>query len=84
MSFKETWVMCVGNILEVLDTREGLEVISLHRGNHTHIQQLIYQGIPFKCNWCHSYGNFSSDCSLPFKRKILREKNKERLTSMHI
>ena len=61
----------MGKFLVNLDLREGLvKCIILHKGNFSFTQQLDYQGIPFKCNQCHSYGHVVVDCTLSFKRKV--------------
>jgi hypothetical protein len=36
-----------------------LEAIKLSLGEWSHIQELDYEQIPFKCLWCHAYGHFA-------------------------
>lgn len=64
---KENTHTCAGIGVEV-DLREGLpEAIKIKVDKWTHIQQLDYEQIPFKCNVCHEYGHFSNRCT----KKIL-------------
>jgi hypothetical protein len=42
---------------------EGLpEAIKLTLGEWSHIQELDYEQIPFKCLRCHAYGHFTKSC----------------------
>jgi len=47
-----------------LDLGRGLpEAIKIKVDQWTHIQQLEYKQISFKCKVCHEYGHFSNRCS---------------------
>ena len=39
-----------------------LEALKLTLGDWSHIQELDYEQIPFKCNFCHVYGHFAKSC----------------------
>ena len=54
---------CARICIEV-DLGKGLpEAIKLKVDNWTHIQQLDYEQIPFKCKVCHEYNHFANRCS---------------------
>jgi len=47
-----------------VDLGKGLlEAIKLKVDDWTHIQQLDYEQIPFKCKVCHEYGHFANHCT---------------------
>jgi len=47
-----------------VDLGKGLpEAIKFKVYQWTHIQQLEYEQIPFKCKVCHEYGHFTNKCS---------------------
>lgn len=47
-----------------VDLEKGLpEVIRIKVDEWTHIQQLDYEKILFKCKVCHEYGHFANRCS---------------------
>ena len=48
------------------------EAIKLKVDDWSHIQQLDYEQIPFKCNVCHEYGHFANRCT-----KIVNADNDE-------
>jgi hypothetical protein len=52
-----------GRVLVEIDIHEGLpELLDIDwRGRH-HKQRLDYQGIPFRCSWCHCTGHLRRDC----------------------
>ena len=39
------------------------EAIKIKVDQWTHIQQLNYEQIPFKCKVCHEYGHFANRCT---------------------
>jgi hypothetical protein len=59
-----------------VDIHEGLpEVMDIEwQGRHTK-QRLDYQGIPFRCSWCHCTGHLRRDCS----GKVVEEKSEDTL-----
>jgi hypothetical protein len=53
---------CARICVEV-DLEEGLpEAIKLTVAGWTHVQELDYEQIPFKCRHCHGYGHFAKQC----------------------
>ena len=47
-----------------VDLGKGLlKAVKLKVDNWTHIQQLDYEKMPFKCKVCHGYGHFTNRCS---------------------
>jgi hypothetical protein len=53
---------CARICVEV-DLEEGLpEAIKLTAAGWTHVQELDYEQIPFKCRHCHGYGHFAKHC----------------------
>jgi len=60
---KENMQACAQICVEV-DLGRGLpEAIKLKVDDWSHIQQLDYEQIPFKCKACHEYGHFANRCS---------------------
>lgn len=54
---------CARICIEV-DLGKGLpEAIKLKVDDWSHIQQLDYEQIPFKCKVCHEYGHFANRCT---------------------
>lgn len=54
---------CAHIYVEV-DLGKGLpEDIKVKVDEWSHIQQLDYEQIPFKCKVCHEYGNFANHCT---------------------
>lgn len=54
---------CARICVEV-DLGKGLpEAIKLKVDDWSHIQQLNYEQIPFKCKVCHEYGHFANRCT---------------------
>lgn len=57
---------CARICVEV-DLEEGLpEAIKLSVARWTHVQELDYKQLPFKCRYCHEHGHFAKNC----KKKI--------------
>lgn len=57
---KENMHACARICVEV-DLRKGLsEAIKINVDQWTHIQQLDYKQLPFKCKVCHEYGHFKN------------------------
>jgi hypothetical protein len=57
---------CARICVEV-DLEEGLpEAIKLTVAGWTHVQELDYEQLPFKCRHCHGYGHFAKHC----KKKV--------------
>lgn len=53
---------CARICVEV-DLEEGLpEAIKLTVAGWSHIQELDYEQLPFKCRHCHGYGHFAKNC----------------------
>jgi len=53
---------CARICVEV-NLEKGLpEALKLTLGEWSHIQELDYEQIPFKCNFCHVYGHFAKSC----------------------
>jgi len=60
---KENMQVCARICVEA-DLGKGLpEAIKLKVDEWSHIQQLDYEQIPFKCKVCHEYGHFANRCS---------------------
>jgi len=60
-----------------VDLGKGLpEAIKIKVDQWTHIQQLDYKKIPFKCKVCHEYGHFSNRCTKN------REKENEKIEDL--
>ena len=53
---------CARICVEV-NLKKGLpEALKLTLGEWSHIQELDYEQIPFKCNFCHVYVHFTKSC----------------------
>ena len=62
--------ICVEADLEI-----GLsKAIKLAIAEWSHIQELDYKQIPFKCRLCHGYGHFARNCKKKSKEDLEREK----------
>lgn len=60
---KEIMHACARICVEV-DLWKGLsEAIKIKVDQWTHIQQVDYEQLPFKCKVCHEYGHFANRCS---------------------
>jgi hypothetical protein len=65
---------CTRICVEV-DLEVGLpEAIKLTAADWTHIQELDYEQLPFKCRHCHGYGHFARHC----KKKNAEESENEK------
>ena len=54
--------ICARIYVEVNLEKGLLEALKLTLGEWSHIQDLDYEQIPFKCNFCHVYGHFGKSC----------------------
>jgi len=64
---KENMHVCARICVEV-DLGKGLpEAVKIKVDQWTHIQQLDYEQIPFKCKVCHEYGHFANRCPKKIK-----------------
>lgn len=43
----------------------------------THIQELDYEQLPFKCRYCHEYGHFARYCKKKNEESTEREKGEQ-------
>ena len=58
-----------------MDLEVGLpEAIKLTVADWSHVQELDYEQLPFKCRHCNGYGDFSKSC----KKKVDEEATKEK------
>ena len=58
-----------------VDLETGLpEAINLTVADWSHIQELDYEQLPFKCRHCHGYGHFSSNCKKKVEETPVLEK----------
>jgi hypothetical protein len=65
---------CARICVEV-DLEIGLpEAIQLTVANWSHIQELDYEQLPFKCRFCHEYGHFARYCKKRSEETIDKEK----------
>jgi hypothetical protein len=56
-----------------VDLEIGLpEAIKITVADWTHVQELDYEKLPFKCRYCHSYGHFARN----YKKKVEEEAEK--------
>ena len=70
---KDDWkdqFSCARICVEV-DLEIGLpEAIKLIVADWSHIQEMDYEQILFKCRFCHGYGHFTRNCKKNHKRKM--------------
>ena len=68
---------CARICVEV-DLEIGLpEAIQLSVANWTHIQELDYEQLPFKCRLCHEYGHFARYCKKRNEETTEKEKEEQ-------
>ena len=48
-------------------------MIKLTVAEWSHIQELDYEQIPFKCRFYHGYGNFSQNCKKQLEEDPVKE-----------
>ena len=59
-----------------MDLEIGLpEAINLTVAEWSHVQDLNYEQIPFKCRFCHGYGHFARNCKKKLEIEINQEKD---------
>ena len=64
---------CARICVEV-DLEIGLpEAINLIVDEWSHIQELDYEQLPFKCWFCHGYGHFAQDCQKKSEEDLEKE-----------
>lgn len=70
-SYKETGLFTVAKIMVKIDLRLGLTTeITIQAKDGEFIQQLDYEGVPFRCHRCHVYGHLVDSCPYPFRASI--------------
>eukprot|EP00253_Pinus_taeda_P005679 PITA_05679 len=68
---------CARICVEV-DLEVGLpEAIKLPVADWTHIQELDYEQLPFKCRHCHEYGHFAKYCKKKNEETVEKEKGEQ-------
>jgi hypothetical protein len=61
---------CARICVEV-DLEEGLpEAINLTVAGWTHVQELDYEQLPFKCRHCHGHGHFAKHCKKKVEEQV--------------
>ena len=66
--------LCARTCVEV-DLEIGLsEAIKLNVVEWSHIQELDYEQLPFKCCHCHGYGHFARNCKKKSEEELENEK----------
>jgi hypothetical protein len=54
-----------------VDLEEGLpEAINLTVAGWTHVQELDYEQLPFKCRHCHGHGHFAKHCKKKSEEQV--------------
>ena len=65
-----------------LDLEVGIpESIKLIVTDWSHVQELDYEQLSFKCRQCHGYGHFSRSCKKKAEKEVVKEKG-EQLTQV--
>ena len=54
------------------------EAINLTIVDWSHVQELDYEQLPFKCRFCHGYGHFSRSCRKKVEEETIKEKGDQR------
>ena len=58
-----------------MDLEVGLpEAINLKVADWSHVQELDYEKLPFKCRFCHGYGHFARSCKKNVEDEAIKEK----------
>ena len=64
-----------GRICVEVDLKVGLpEAINLTVADWSHMQELDYEQLPFKCRHCHGYDHFARSCKKKVKEEVVKEK----------
>ena len=72
LSFLDSGVCCLGEVLVLLDLKNGLASdILIKKGGFEFNQPLDYMAIPFRCNRCHSYSHLIPKCTFPFSKSFI-------------
>ena len=68
---------CARICVEV-DLEEGLpEEIKLTVAGWTHVQELDYEQLPFKCRHCHGHGDFAKHCKKKAEEQIDKQNGEQ-------
>jgi hypothetical protein len=68
---------CARICVEV-DLEEGLpEAINLTVAGWTHVQELDYEQLPFKCRHCHGYGHFAKHCKKKAEEQVDKQNGEQ-------
>ena len=58
-----------------MDLEVGLpKMIKLTVTDWSHVQELDYEQLPFKCRHCHGYGHFARSCKKKAEEEAAKEK----------
>ena len=61
-----------------IDLEIGLsKAIKLTVADWSHIQELDYEQLLFKCRHCHNYGHFARQCKKKFEEYVEKEKGEQ-------
>lgn len=78
MSYKVTGEISIARILVLLDLHEGLSPkMCLKTMLRDVVQELDYEGVPFRCHRCHSADHFVVQCDQPFRGNFQVEGRKD-------
>jgi hypothetical protein len=68
---------CARICVEV-DLEEGLpEAIKLNVAGWTHVQELDYEQLPFKCRHCHGHGHFAKHCKKKAEEQVDKQNGEQ-------